>query len=168
MSLQVLEVIHTHMDLGHETGAGAFVSNISEMVLLLLWWCCWGVVGLLAKPEAGTICRGGEWSFVAGDLLLPRDGNSAAVHSFLPLLLPKADTKILWGAVMSTIQYRALSEQQHTWLKAILVMARGRHLGWVDRWSDLVWKSHCTPATMLHFTVIKSNLIKYFCTLFFC
>lgn len=47
MSLQVLEVIHTQVDLGHETGAGVLVSNISEMVLLLRggtaeeWWVSW-------------------------------------------------------------------------------------------------------------------------------
>lgn len=65
---------------------------------------------------------------------------------------------------MSIIQYRALSEQQHTWLKATPVMARGRHLGWVDRWSDCVWKSHCAPATVLHFTVIKiwSNVFAHY------
>lgn len=49
-------------------------------------------LGLFRGTENGAFLRE-----VA--LLLPRGGNSAAVHSFLSLSLPKADTKLLWGAV---------------------------------------------------------------------
>ena len=70
------------------------------------WSCCfcggaaeeWWVgrqdleLGLFGGTENGALLQ-------EVGLLLPSGGNSAMVHSFLPPLLPKADTKLLWGAV---------------------------------------------------------------------
>lgn len=49
-------------------------------------------LGLLGGTENGALLR-------EVGLLLPRDRNSAAVHSFLPLWFPKADTKLPQGVV---------------------------------------------------------------------
>lgn len=56
------------------------------------WWVSWQNLELEPFEENGALLQ-------EMGLFLPRDVNSAAVHSFLPLLLPKTDTKLLWGAV---------------------------------------------------------------------
>lgn len=134
------------------------------------WSCC--LCGSASeerwvRPGAGTVHRDWEWDFAVGGGLVPAQGWKPSRSSFL--LFCQRKTPSSSGEMqMSIIQCRALSEQQHNWLKAIPVTASGRYLGWVDGWPDLVWKSHCVSATVLCLAVIKSNLIKYFFTLFFC